>query len=88
MAARRIRIVAISADEVEDLAALQTKLPAITLLTDLGLVGLRAWGVVIKDAEHPSPATFVVGEDGLVTYRRLLDADNDWPSYGELVRSL
>jgi hypothetical protein len=70
------------------MAALQTSLPAIRLMTDVRLVGLRAWGVLTRGAEHPSPATFVVGTDGVVIFRRLLEAEGDWPSYGELLRSL
>jgi len=70
------------------MAALQTTLPAITLLTDLPLAGLRAWGVLTAGAEHPSPATFVIGKDGVVSWRRLLEASGDWPSYGELARAL
>ncbi len=69
------------------MAALQTKLPAIKLVSDPTLVGLRAWGVLVHEAEHPSPATFVV-TDGNITYRRLLEANGDWPSYGELSRAL
>lgn len=69
------------------MAALQTKLPALTLVSDPELAGLRAWGVLINGAEHPSPATFVV-VDGKLTYRRLLEASGDWPSYEELARAL
>lgn len=69
------------------MAALQTKVPAITLVSDPSLDGLRAWGTLIPGAEHPSPATFVV-TDGKVTWRRLLEATGDWPSYPELARTL
>lgn len=78
---------AVAADEVEDMAALQTTLPAITLVSDPTLAGLQAWGVLIRGAEHPSPATFVV-TNGKITYRRLLEAGGDWPSYAELSRAL
>ena len=69
------------------MAALQTKLPAITLVSDPVLDGVRAWGTLIPDAEHPSPATFIVS-DGKVTWRRLLEASRDWPTYAELARAL
>lgn len=69
------------------MASLQTRLPAIALVSDPALAGLRAWGVLVKGAEHPSPATFVV-EGGKVTYRRLLEANGDWPTYAELSRAL
>jgi len=69
------------------MAALQTTLPALRLVSDLRLDGLRAWGTLIPGAEHPSPATFVV-VDGKVTYRRLLEATGDWPAYAELARAL
>ncbi len=69
------------------MAALQTKFPALKLVSDPGLDGLRAWGTLIKGAEHPSPATFVVS-DGKVIWRRLLEATGDWPTYAELSRVL
>ena len=69
------------------MAALQTKLPAIQLVSDPALVGLRAWGMLVPGAEHPSPGTFVV-EGGKVTWRRLLEASGDWPGYPELARAL
>lgn len=69
------------------MAALQTTLPAITLVSDPALAGLHAWGVLLRGAEHPSPATFVV-TDGKITYRRLLEAGGDWPSYAELAPAL
>ena len=69
------------------MAALQTTLPAIRLVSDPGLDGVRAWGTLIPGAEHPSPATFVV-TDGKVTYRRLLEVNGDWPTYAELARAL
>lgn len=69
------------------MAALQTSLPAIKLVSDPALTGLQAWGVLVRGAEHPSPATFVV-TDGKITYRRLLEATGDWPSYAELHRAL
>ncbi len=69
------------------MAALQTRLPAIQLVSDPTLDGLRAWGTLIRGAEHPSPATFVV-TDGKVTWRRLLEAGGDWPTYADLTRAL
>jgi len=69
------------------MAALQTTLPAITLVSDPTLAGLRAWGVLLRGAEHPSPATFVV-TDGKITFRRLLEAGGDWPTYAELAPAL
>ncbi len=68
------------------MAALQTTLPALGLVS-ASLAGLQAWGVLVRGAEHPSPATFVV-TDGKITYRRLLEAGGDWPSYSELSRAL
>ena len=69
------------------MAALQTKLPAITLVSDPALDGLRAWGTLLEGAEQPSPATFIV-TDGKVTWRRLLEANGDWPTYAELAEKL
>jgi len=77
-------IVAVSADDVEDMAALQTKLPGLMLLTDPKLASLNAWGVLQREAEHPTPVTYVVGRDGIVKWRHLLDARGDWPTYAEL----
>lgn len=81
-------MIAIAADDLEDMAALQTNVSGITLLTDLALTGISAWGALQKGAEHPSPATFVVGSDGLVRWRRVLDARGDWPTYAELAGAL
>jgi hypothetical protein len=81
-------VIAIAADSVSDTAALQTKLPGITLLTDPEVAAAAAWGVRAAGAENPSPGTFVVGRDGLVTWRRLEDARGDWPTYPELAAAL
>lgn len=73
-----------SADDVEDMAALQTKVPGLLLVTDTKLASLTAWGVLQREAEHPSPVTYIVGRDGIVRWRHLLDAHGDWPTYAEL----
>lgn len=81
-------MVAIAADSVSDMAALQAKLPRITLLTDPGVAAATAWGVHVPGAEIPSPGTFVVGRDGRVQWRRLGDERGDWPTYPELAAAL
>jgi peroxiredoxin len=81
-------VIAIAADSVSDTAVLQAKLPGITLLTDPDLAGATAWGVRVPGAEHPSPGTFVIGRDGVVTWRRLEDQRGDWPTYPELAEAL
>jgi peroxiredoxin len=70
------------------MASLQPKLPTVTLLTDPGLKAATAWGVSEAGAEVPSPATLVVGKDGVVTYRRLEDDRGDWPTYAEVAAAL
>lgn len=70
------------------MAALQTKLAKITLLTDLDLSTAAAWGLRQPGAEHPSPGTFVIGRDGAVQWRRLEDKRGDWPTYPELATAL
>jgi hypothetical protein len=70
------------------MAALQPKLPRLTLLTDPGVAASTAWGVHIPGAENPSPGTFVVGRDGVVQWRRLEDKRGDWPTYAELAGAL
>jgi hypothetical protein len=80
-------VVAIAADDVEDMAALQTRLPRIALLTDPGLVTSAAWGVRVPGAESPSPMTFIV-RDGRIRWRRLATAQRDWPTYPELLVAL
>jgi peroxiredoxin len=87
MAQRDIAVVAIAADSVSDMAALQAKLPRITLLTDPGAAA-AAWGVHVPGADNPSPGTFVVGRDGVVQWRRLEDKRGDWPTYAELAAAL
>ena len=81
-------MIAISADDVEDMAALQTKLPSITLVTDPKLGAIKAWGALWGAAEHPSPVTYVVDKSGVVAWRHLLDARGDWPRYAELAAAL
>jgi peroxiredoxin len=81
-------VIAIAADSVADMAALQPKLPRITLLTDPGAGAATAWGVHAPGADHPSPGTFVVGRDGVVQWRRLEDRRGDWPTYPELAAAL
>src|SRR5213078_1654945 len=44
LAQRNIAVIAIAADRVPDMAALQSKLPGITLLTDPQLTAATAWG--------------------------------------------
>lgn len=81
-------MVAIAADSVSDMAALQAKLPRITLLTDPRLAASTAWGVHVAGADSPSPGTFVVGRDGVVQWRRLADNRGDWPTYPEVAAAL
>jgi len=81
-------VIAIAADSVSDMAALQAKLPGITLLTDLDLGAATAWGVREAGAESPSPGTFVVRREGVVTWRRLDEPSGDWPTYPELAAAL
>jgi peroxiredoxin len=73
---------------VSDLAALQPKLPRLTLLTDPGVAASTAWGVHVPGADSPSPGTFVVGRDGVVQWRHLEDKRGDWPTYAELAAAL
>lgn len=70
------------------MAALQPKLPGVTLMTDPGVAASAAWGVRVAGAENPSPGTFVVGRDGAVRWRRLEDKRGDWPTYAELAAAL
>jgi alkyl hydroperoxide reductase subunit AhpC len=85
---RDIGVVAIAADSVGDMAALQATLAKLMLLTDLDLSVTTAWGLHVPGAETPSPGTFVVGRDGLVQWRRLEDKRGDWPTYPELAAAL
>lgn len=81
-------MVAIAADSVSDMAALQAKLPKITLLTDLDQSAATAWGLHSPGAESPDPGTFVVDRDGAVRWRRLADSRGDWPTYAEVASAL
>jgi hypothetical protein len=81
-------VVAIAADHVSDMTALQARLPGITLLTDLALVAATAWGVHTPGAEIPDPGTFVVNREGVVQWRRPGDAHSDWPTYAEVAAAL
>jgi len=81
-------VVAIAADPVADMTALQAKLPRITLLTDLDLSTSTAWGLHAPGAENPEPGTFVVDREGVVQWRRLADNRSDWPTYPEVASAL
>ncbi len=81
-------MIAIAADEVEDLARLQASLPALTLLSDRALTTSAAWGLREGDAEVPSPATFVVDRDGNVTWRHVGRKGADWPGWDALAAAL
>lgn len=81
-------MVAIAADSVSDTAALQAKLPRITLLTDPGVAAAAAWGLRVAGADSPSPGTFVVDRGGVVQWRRLGDEHGDWPTYPEVAAAL
>jgi peroxiredoxin len=70
------------------MASLQAKLPAITLLSDLGLATATAWGLHAPGAEEPNPGTFVVDRSGAITWRRLADTRGDWPTYAEVAAAL
>lgn len=81
-------MVAIAADSVSDTAALQAKLPRITLLIDPGVAAATAWDLHVPGADSPSPGTFVVGRDGSVQWRHLGDKRGDWPTYAEVAAAL
>jgi hypothetical protein len=81
-------VIAIAADSVADMVSLQPRLPRITLLTDLDLSATTAWGLHSPGAENPDPGTFVVGQGGVVAWRRLGDSSGDWPTYAEVASAL
>lgn len=70
------------------MASIQPQLPDFTLLTDLGLTHSDAWGLHAPNAEHPSPATFIVGRDGTIKWRYLGDRRHDWPKYDQVAAAL
>jgi hypothetical protein len=71
------------------MAALQTRLPQVQLLSAVGNLGaVSAWGVLLQGAEHPSPATFVVDREGVVRWRYALNAAGDWPTIAQLSGAL
>jgi hypothetical protein len=82
-----VAVVAISADAVEDMAALQTKLPRVRLLS-AKLPAVAAWGALLPGAEQPSPMTFIVGRDGVIRWRHLLQPAGDWPTLAQLTAAL
>ncbi len=70
------------------MVVLQPKLPTITLLTDVKLAGSVAWGLVAAGAEEPEPGTFIIDRGGVVRYRKLGDANGDWPAYADVATAL
>ncbi len=69
------------------MAALQTKLPRITLVTDPQFATSAAWGVHVPGAENPTPTTFIVA-GGTIRWRYLANPRGDWPTYAELASAL
>src|ERR1041384_5178618 len=86
--ARDVAIVRCAADSVADLAELAARFPRLTMLSDLDLSVVAAWGLRIPGADTPSPGTFVVGRDGVVGWSRLGDQRGDWPTYPEVAAAL
>jgi len=70
------------------MAALQTKLPGVTLVSDAKFLASDAWGRHIQGADSPSPATYVVDGNGVIEWRHLPDQNGDWPTYAELTAAL
>jgi hypothetical protein len=71
------------------MAALQTKLPRLQLLSAIREPSAMAsWGVLMPGAEHPSPATFVVDRAGFVRWRYSLQSTGDWPQLTALTHAL
>jgi peroxiredoxin len=70
------------------MASLAPDLPSVTLLTDLGVVASKAWGLAVPDADVPEPATFVIDRGGAIRWRKLGDAKGDWPTYVQLTTGL
>lgn len=70
------------------MAALQPRVPSVTLLTDLGLAGSIAWGLVSAGAEEPEPGTFIIDREGVVRYRALAGSWGDWPPYADVAAAL
>ena len=81
-------MIAIAADELDDMKALQPKLPGITLVSDRTLAASKAWGRYINGADSPTPATYVVDGNGAIEWSHLPDDKGDWPSYAELAAAL
>ncbi len=81
-------MIAIAADDVEDTARLQARLPGVQLLTDPSMAVPAAWGLRVGDAEVPWPATFVVDDRGAVAWRHLGVRGADWPTWDELAAAL
>ena len=79
---------AIAADSVEDMAALQTTLKGVTLVSDSKLVASDAWGRHIQGSDSPSPATYIVDGGGVIEWRHMPDQHGDWPTYAELAAAL
>ncbi len=79
---------ALAADDVADMVVLQRKLPALTLLTDLGLAASVTWGLVPAGSEGAAAATFIIDRGGVIRYRKLGDAKGDWPPYADVAAAL
>jgi hypothetical protein len=60
----------------------------ILLRDEEALPATAAWGLKVKDAEAPWPATYVVDGNGQVRWRHLRDTKGDWPTYDELSAAL
>lgn len=70
------------------MAALQTTLKGVVLVSDAKLVASEAWGRHVQGADSPLPATYVVDGNGVIEWRHLPDQNGDWPTYAQLASAL
>jgi peroxiredoxin len=83
------KLIAISADNASDSAALKEKLGlTFPLLSDADLKIATAYGVRQADLDAALPALFVVGADGKVRWERIGDNPADRPTPAELLQAL
>lgn len=86
---RNVRIIAISADQVADAAAMSAKLTlGFELYSDPDLAVIAKWGVEDFGQHIARPATFIVEPGGAISFRKVGSKPEDRPTVDQLLAAV
>jgi peroxiredoxin len=84
-----VRIIGISADQVEDAAAMSAKLTlGFELYSDPDLAVIAKWGVEDFGQHIARPATFIVEPGGAISFRKVGSKPEDRPTVDQLLAAV